>query len=193
MSLIFHQFFKFFTRIRFLESLYYNNNILYTMNNISKYLIRNLNLISKSVENKKKFVSLKSNKIPADSVAVMIPLIPAILLSFSRRFPSPNLSRAFLLFSFLRSILVSPSLSFILFSSFFSFIFPLVAHGVCSRRVTTPLERAARKIFLRRDSHFSRLTVVEGREITVAHLYGICSLPARRALPRSLSRWVAEE
>lgn len=43
---------------------------------ISKYLIRNLNLISKSVENKKKFVSLKSNEIPADSVAVMIPLIP---------------------------------------------------------------------------------------------------------------------
>lgn len=108
------------------------------MNNISKYLIRNLNLISKSVENKKKFVSLKSNKIPADSVAVMIPLIPAILLSFSRRFPSPNLSRAFLLFSFLRSILVSPSLSFIFLLLFLYFSFS------CTRCVLTARNDAAR-------------------------------------------------
>lgn len=125
----------------------------------------------------------------------MIPLVPAILLSFSRRFPvAGNLSRAFLLFSFLRSTLASPSLSlsfiFLLLFLYFSFS---CTRCVCPRRVTTPLERAARKIFLRRDSHFSRLTVVEGREITVAHLYGIRSLPARRALPRSLSRWVAEE
>lgn len=186
MTLIFHRFF--FTRIRFLEiPLIY---IIHTINDTSKCLIRDLNLISKS---EKKLSYLKSNKIPADSVAVMIPLIPAqfsfpFLDDFRRRTSLAHSSSS--LFSPFDSRL---SISLFYFPPPFPFIFPLVAHGVCSRRVTTPLERAARKIFLRRDSHFSRLTVVEGREITVAHLYGICSLPARRALPRSLSRWVAEE
>lgn len=59
-------------------------------------------------------------------------------------------------------------------------------------RVTTLPERGARKIFLRHDSHFSRLTVVEGREITAAHLSGISVLligPARALPVLSLVGW----
>ena len=57
----------------------------------------------------------------------------------------------------------------------------------CSQRVTTPFERAARKIFLRRDSHFSRLTVVEGRGDNShgSPLSGVCSPAATARAPLS--------
>lgn len=147
---------------------------------------------------KKISISIESNKI--ENQPIVSPLwflsYPQFSFPFLDDFPSPGTSLAHS-FSSLFSVRLSPlrlslSLSFIFLLLFLYFSFSCT-RCVCPRRVTTPLERAARKIFLRRDSHFSRLTVVEGREITVAHLYGIRSLPARRALPRSLSRWVAEE